>query len=42
MIERADRLVHIPIYGQAESLNAAVAAGVFVYEAQRKRKDRLS
>ncbi|MDF2679974.1 MAG: rRNA ((2251)-2-O)-methyltransferase RlmB [Brevibacillus sp.] len=42
MVERADHLVHIPIYGQAESLNAAVAAGVFVYEAQRKRKDRLS
>ncbi len=39
MIERADQLVHIPIYGQAESLNAAVAAGVFVYEAQRKRKE---
>lgn len=42
MVERADQLVHIPIYGQAESLNAAVAAGIFVYEAQRKRKDRLS
>lgn len=41
MVERADYLVHIPIYGRAESLNAAVAAGVFVYEAQRKRKDRL-
>lgn len=42
MVERADQLVHIPIYGQAESLNAAVAAGILVYEAQRKRKDRLS
>jgi len=42
IVDRADQLVHIPIYGRAESLNAAVAAGVFVYEAQRKRKDRLS
>lgn len=39
MIARADELVHIPIYGQAESLNAAVAAGLLVYEARRK-KDR--
>jgi RNA methyltransferase, TrmH family len=39
MIELADLQVHIPIYGQAESLNAAVAAGLFVYEARRK-KDR--
>jgi TrmH family RNA methyltransferase len=42
MMERADQFVHIPIYGQAESLNAAVAAGIFVYEAQKKRKDRLT
>jgi len=39
MIAQADELVHIPIYGQAESLNAAVAAGLLVYEARRK-KDR--
>lgn len=39
---RADQFVHIPIYGRAESLNAAVAAGIFVFEAQRHRKkDRL-
>lgn len=37
MIELADLQVHIPIYGQAESLNAAVAAGLFMYEARRKR-----
>lgn len=42
MLERADQLVHIPLYGQAESLNAAVAAGVLVYEAKRNRKDRLA
>jgi len=39
MVAQADALVHIPIYGQAESLNAAVAAGLLVYEARRK-KDR--
>lgn len=33
----ADGYVHIPLYGRAESLNAAVAAGILVYEAQRKR-----
>jgi TrmH family RNA methyltransferase len=38
MIKKADSLVHIPLYGRAESLNAAVAAGVLVYEAKRKRK----
>lgn len=40
MFARADQFIHIPLYGGAESLNAAVAAGIFVYEAQRKRKDR--
>lgn len=34
----ADGYVHIPLYGRAESLNAAVAAGILVYEAQRSRK----
>ena len=41
MVALADLQVHIPIYGQAESLNAAVAAGLFMYEARRK-KDRQS
>ncbi|MDH4617678.1 RNA methyltransferase [Brevibacillus sp. AY1] len=41
MVALADLQVHIPIYGQAESLNAAVAAGLFMYEARRKR-DRQS
>lgn len=40
IMDEADQFVHIPIYGQAESLNAAVAAGIFVFEAQRT-KDRL-
>ncbi|MEW9670760.1 TrmH family RNA methyltransferase [Ammoniphilus sp. 3BR4] len=30
--------VKIPIYGQAESLNAAMAAGIIMYEAVRQRK----
>ncbi len=38
MTAEADSLVHIPLYGKAESLNAAVAAGILVYEAKRKRK----
>ncbi|MGN7471323.1 23S rRNA (guanosine(2251)-2'-O)-methyltransferase RlmB [Brevibacillus sp. SAFN-007a] len=38
MLACADQFVHIPLYGKAESLNAAVAAGIFVYEAQRSRR----
>lgn len=30
--------VHIPLYGQVESLNAAVACGIMLYEARRQRK----
>jgi len=37
--EMADELVHIPLYGGAESLNAAVATGIMLYEAQRQRKN---
>ncbi len=33
----ADAVVGIPIYGKAESLNAAVAASLLVYEAARQR-----
>ncbi len=36
--EMADCLVKIPMEGKAESLNAAVAAALFVYEAYRKRR----
>lgn len=35
--ERCDALVKIPVKGQIESLNVAVAAGVLLYEAQRQR-----
>lgn len=35
---RADCLVKIPMCGQLESLNAAMAAGIFMYEAARQRR----
>lgn len=35
--ERCDALVKIPVNGQIESLNVAVAAGVLLYEARRQR-----
>lgn len=34
----ADRLVKIPMCGQVESLNAAMAAGILMYEALRQRR----
>jgi TrmH family RNA methyltransferase len=37
MLAEATHKVHIPLSGQAESLNAAVAAGVILYEARRQR-----
>lgn len=40
MMDRADEKLYIPIYGRAESLNAAVAAGILIYEARRKQTDR--
>lgn len=38
--QAADCLVKIPMEGSAESLNAAVATALFVYEAYRKRRNR--
>jgi 23S rRNA (guanosine2251-2'-O)-methyltransferase len=35
--ERCDRLVGIPMAGDAESLNVSVAAGVALFEAVRQR-----
>lgn len=35
--EKCDFLVKIPMLGQAESLNASVAAGILLYEAVRQR-----
>ncbi|GAB4075023.1 RNA methyltransferase [Barrientosiimonas marina] len=31
VLDSADKIVNIPIYGQAESLNASVAAGILMY-----------
>lgn len=36
--EKCDFLVRIPMLGQAESLNASVAAGILLYEAVRQRE----
>lgn len=36
--EEADCLVKIPMCGQLESLNAAIAAGILMYEAARQRR----
>ncbi len=33
-IEKADQLVHIPIYGKAESLNVSIAAAIMMYQMQ--------
>ena len=38
---QADTLVKIPMMGQVESLNAAVAASVLLYEAARQRRNAV-
>jgi 23S rRNA (guanosine2251-2'-O)-methyltransferase len=40
--ERCDVRVRIPMYGRIESLNAAVASGILLYEARRQREARAS
>ena len=37
LLEAADRTVRIPMSGRTESLNAAMAAGILLYEAARQR-----
>jgi TrmH family RNA methyltransferase len=37
LLTLSDELVHIPISGKAESLNAAVAGGILLYEITKKR-----
>jgi TrmH family RNA methyltransferase len=37
IIDAADQGVTIPMEGRVESLNAAVAAAILVYEARRQR-----
>jgi len=36
-LESADEVVHIPMKGDAESLNVSVAAGILLFEASRQR-----
>lgn len=36
----ADQYLRIPMLGKVESLNAAIAAALFMYEAARQRRDR--
>lgn len=38
LADSADELVRIPMEGSVESLNAAIAAALFMYEIKRKRK----
>ena len=35
----ADTYIRIPMYGKVESLNAAIASAVLMYEAQRQRRN---
>ena len=35
--EHCDQLLSLPMYGNVNSLNASVAAGIFIYEAVRQR-----
>ena len=34
----SDECIRIPMYGRVESLNAAMAAGILMYETQRQRR----
>lgn len=36
-----DDVLHIPMYGKKESLNVSIAAGIAMYEIQKKRKNTL-
>ena len=38
LADLADTYIRIPMYGQLESLNAAVASAVLMYETQRQRR----
>ena len=37
--EAADCLIRIPMCGKVESLNAAMASGILMYEAARQRRE---
>lgn len=36
---QADTLIRIPMEGSVESLNAAMASGILMYEASRQRRN---
>ena len=36
---QADALIRIPMEGSVESLNAAMASGILMYEASRQRRN---
>ena len=38
--EKCDFLLRLPMHGKITSLNASVAAGIFMYEAVRQRSER--
>ena len=38
IFDAADRIVKIPMCGEIDSLNAAVSAGIIMYESMRQRK----
>lgn len=37
LLKRADKIIHLPMYGQKESLNVGVATGITVYEINKYR-----
>lgn len=39
MTQAADKMIKIPMHGKVESLNAAMASGLLVYEARRQREE---
>ena len=38
--EKCDCLMSLPMYGKITSLNASTAAGIFMYEAVRQRRNK--
>ena len=38
VLDKADKRIYIPMEGGAESLNAAISAGILVFEASRQRR----
>ena len=40
LLKRADEIITIPMAGNTESLNAAVSAGILMYERIRRQNER--